>query len=481
MNLISRKQERQKLDYLLVSEKAELLSIIGRRRVGKTYLIRAHYKDKIVFEFTGTQRGKKKNQLKKFAQKLSEYSNNPMGIKTPTDWADAFSMLKIYLKNLAPSKDKPVVFFDEVPWIANRRSNFLDEFAYWWNDWASRQQIVVVLCGSAASWMMDKVVNNKGGLHNRITEHIHLQPFTLLEVKKYLQSLHIALDDYQILQLYMSIGGVPHYLQHIRRGESATQIINRLCFNKDGILRQEFNNLYAALYDNPERHISVIKALSTKWKGLTRKEIINLTNLSNGGGLTKVLNELLSSSFIMKIIPFGKSKKDTLYRLMDEYSLFYLTFIEGKRAGQKDIWLQSAREQNYKIWRGYAFENICIKHVDAIKKDLGISGIQTEISSYRGFSKLIGGGVQIDMLIDRTDQCINLCEMKFYNDELVLTKEEAEKLRRRRARFQQISKTKKTIFNTIITTYGIHSNQYSLGQVDHCVTMEALFLLESFA
>ena len=278
----------------------------------------------------------------------------------------------------------------------------------------------------------------------------------------------------------MSIGGIPHYLQHIRKGESATQIINRLCFHKDGILRNEFSNLYAALYQGHERHVSVVKALFTKWKGLTRNEIIQLTKLANGGGLTQVLNELKTSSFITEIIPFGKKKKDTLYRLIDEYSLFYLTFIEGKRAGKKDIWLQTAQNNTYKIWRGYAFENICIKHVEAIKQALGIAGVQTEISSFRHIGDADGEGIQIDLLIDRNDQSINICEMKFYNDELTLTKEESEKLRRRRSRFQQLTKTKKTLFNTIVTTYGLMSNAYSSNQVDKVVNMEDLFLLESF-
>ena len=477
--MIGRKYERQKLDNLLSSNKAELLSIIGRRRVGKTYLIREHYKDHIVFEFTGTQYSNKKNQLKKFAQKLQEFSNNPLKIASPVDWSDAFVALKIYFKTLPETNIKPVIFFDEVPWIASKRSNFLNEFAYWWNDWASRQNLVVVVCGSAASWMIDKVVNNKGGLHNRITEYIHLQPFTLAEVKQYLHAINLQLDDYQILQLYMSIGGVPHYLQHIRRGESATQIINRLCFNKDGILRNEFNNLYAALYEGHERHVSVVKALSTKWKGLTRKEIIKLTNLSNGGGLTQILNELISSSFIAEIIPFGKKKKDTLYRLVDEYSLFYLTFIEAKRAGQKDIWLQNIQDNSYVVWRGYAFENICIKHVVAIKQALGIAGVQADISGFRHSGTADSEGIQIDLLIDRKDQCINLCEMKFYNDDWTLSKKDADKLRRRRSIFQKLSKTKKTVFNTVVTTYGITNNQYRY-QVDNVVTMDALFLLESF-
>ena len=478
--MIGRKQERQQLDNLLTSSKAELLTIIGRRRVGKTYLIREHYKKKIIFEFTGTQYANKKNQLKKFARKLQEYTNSSLPIATPDDWAAAFILLKTWLKNQKPTKQKPVIFFDEVPWIASKRSVFLNEFSYWWNDWASQQNIVVVICGSAASWMIDKVVNHKGGLHNRITEYIHLQPFTLAEVKAYLAAIPLHLDHYQVIQLYMSIGGIPHYLQHIRKGESATQIINRLCFHKNGILRNEFNNLYAALYEGHERHVAVVKALSTKWKGLTRKEIIQLTKLPNGGGLTQILTELKSSSFIMEMIPFGKKRKDTLYRLIDEYSLFYLKFIEGERAGEKDIWLQTAQNNPYKIWRGYAFENICIKHVEAIKSSLGITGVQTENSSFRHIGTAKEEGIQIDLLVDRNDQCINLCEMKFYNDDITLTKVDAEKLRRRRSRFQQITKTKKTLFNTIVTTYGLTPNQYSSSQVDNVVNMDTLFLLESF-
>lgn len=479
--MIGRQSERALLNKKLRNKKAEMVAVVGRRRVGKTFLIREFFNEYIVFEFTGTQYADKENQLLKFSDKLNQYKKDEIPTAIPEDWAAAFKQLKAHLQSLRKSKRKPVIFFDELPWIDSPRSGFLNEFAYWWNDWACRQNMVVVICGSAASWMIDRVVNNKGGLHNRITEYIHLKPFTLAEVKQYVHTVNPALDNYQLLQLYMSIGGIPHYLQHIQKGESATQTINRLCFQKDGILRNEFNNLYAALYEGHERHVAVVKALSTKWKGLTRMEISALTDLSNGGGLTQILTELTTASFIMPILPFGKKKKDTLFRLVDEYSLFYMTFIKGKRAGKKEIWLQTSREQFYKIWRGYAFENICIKHAEAIKKALGISGILTEVSGYRNHRKKEGEGIQIDMLIDRADQCINLCEIKFYNDEINLTKEDAEKLRRRRTRFLQFSKTRKTVFNTLITTYGINSNQHSLGQVDYEVTMDALFSLKSFA
>lgn len=276
------------------------------------------------------------------------------------------------------------------------------------------------------------------------------------------------------------MGGIPHYLNYIQKRASAPQVINELCFQKDGPLRKEFKNLYAALFDNPERHIEVIKALATKWKGMTRQEIILNTNLSDGGNITKVLNELEASSFIMQIQPFGKKKKDALYRLVDEYSIFYLEFIEGHRAGNKDIWLQQSKDNKYKSWRGYAFENICMKHEEAIKQALGISGIGTTVSGYKETLKETDEIVQIDMIIDRADNTINLCEMKFYNTELIVSKELGDKLRRRRGGFQHLSKTKKTVYNTLVTTYGIIPNQYSLSQIDQHITMDALFELQSF-
>jgi hypothetical protein len=448
--------------------------MVGRRRVGKTYMIRQVLQENIVFEFTGTQYANKANQLHKFSQKLKEYHKAKFELKDPNNWADAFSQLKTYLKSLRKTKKKPVVFFDELPWIDSRRSGFLQEFSYWWNDWASKQEILVVICGSAASWMIKKVINNKGGLHNRVHRTINLQPFTLAETHEFLKSKNLKFDNYQTTLLYMALGGIPFYLEQIEAGETATQAINRLCFSKNGGLANEFENLYAALYEHPENHVAIIKALKKKWKGLTRQEIIKATGISNGGGLTKVLDELVASSFVLEILPFGKKKKDTLYRLADEFSLFYLQFIDGKGRKGQDQWMQNFASQTYKTWCGYAFENVCIKHETAIKKALGISGLKTEVSSYAGTRDTEGEGLQIDMLIDRADMAINLCEIKFYADEWKLTAKDSELLRKRRERFRQLTGTKKMLINTVISSYGISSNEHSKAQVDKSLKIKDL-------
>ena len=473
-----RKSEIQEMLNLLNSPKAELLAMYGRRRVGKTYLVKNVYKEQIKFEFTGTQNASLKNQLFKFSEKLKEQFDSSNDFKQPESWYEAFQLLKKCL-SLEKSK-KQVVFFDELPWIAGQKSNFLEELGYWWNDWAVSQNLVVVLCGSAASWMLTKIINNKGGLHNRVTKRINLKPFTLAETKLYLESLGINWDDYQIIQFYMAVGGIPTYLQEVKSGETVTQTIDRIFFTKEGFMRTEFDNLYAALFDKYQNHVSIIKILADKWQGVTRQELIVQSKLKDGGGMTKILEELEASSFIFQVPSYKKKEKDFVYRLADEYSLFYLKFVENKALLGKNEWLKQSTTEKYKIWSGYAFENICIKHAESIKMALGISGIFTETSSFLFKGDDDTEGFQIDLLIDRADRAINLCEIKFYNSDFQLTDTYAQYLRQRREKFRTLTKTKKLLFNTLITTYSVKHSKSSLGQIDQVMTMDKLFNLNTF-
>jgi len=471
--MVGRVEESKILREALSGKVSSMIAVVGRRRIGKTYLIETTYKDNMIFNLIGQQHADRNSQLENFADKLQEYSKSNQPLKVPKNWKVAFDRLKEYLIVHKTAKKK-VVFFDELPWLDTHRSGFLSQLSYFWNDWAVKNDVVVVVCGSAASWMINKVVNHRGGLHNRINHLIQLQPFTLTEVKKYMRKNHIKLDEYQIIQLYMAIGGVPHYLKQLRAGETAAQNIQRICFSPNGLLRNEFHNLYAALFDRPEGHIEVIRALSKKWKGLTRNEIIQHSQLSNGGGLSKILEELDRSSFITSFQPYGKKKRQTLYRLTDEYSLFYLTFIEGSTT-KDNVWQQLSQKQAVKAWQGYAYESLCLKHINRIKEALGISGLYTEESGFVHQGDDTMSGMQIDLLIDRPDNAIHLCEMKFYNDTISITKEYAEKLRNRRSAFQYFTKTKKFLFTTLITTYGLNVNQHSLGLIDHVITMDQLF------
>jgi AAA+ ATPase superfamily predicted ATPase len=471
---IGREAEKQILKKALVSKEGELVSVIGRRRVGKTYLVRSVYGQRIHFEMTGIQNGTRAEQLLHFTNRLNFHVRPAVPFQKPANWFEAFQMLTLHFDN-QDLKEKIVLFFDEFPWIATRRSGLLKAFGLFWNTWASRKNVVVVICGSAASWMIQNVVRDRGGLHNRITRRIHLEPFNLAETKAYLQARSVNLDHYQLVQVYMAMGGIPHYLKEVEGGRSAAQNIDRIFFSKSGLLREEFDLLYPALFENAENHVRIIRVLAEKWQGLSRKEIIEAGKFSNGGTITKVIEELVHSGFVMPFYTFGKKKKGIRYRLTDEYSLFYLKFIENKRLEERGVWNKFSQTQTYKIWTGYAFENICLKHIPQIKRALGISGVYSETSTYRSQAQNGRPGIQIDLLIDRNDHVINLFELKFYNTGFVLTKAYATELRTKMAVFKANTQTRKQVFLTLLTTFGLEANEHSIGLIDRVLTMEVLF------
>ena len=475
MEIIGRKEEKAEMVSILQDDKPHLLAVIGRRRVGKTFLIREVYKKNKVFEMTGLKDADLNKQLINFSLQMDLYLQKGEPYDKPEDWLRAFNLLSKALSGLK-TKEKPVVFFDEVPWIAGKKSGFTEALGHWWNNWASQKNIVVVICGSAASWMIKHIVNAKGGLHNRITKLITLMPFTLSETKAFFETKNIEISDYQIIQIYLAIGGIPHYLEQIEKGKSAAQNIQRMCFSKDGVLRNEFENLYSALFDNAGNHVKIIKALSSKSKGLERQEILKITEMSDGGYFSEILKELETSGFITTFEPLEKKKKDTLYRLTDEYSLFYLHFMEGKNKPGSDDWASISQSQEYKIWCGYSFENLCIKHVDKIKEALGISGVQTNLNSFlHKESKAYEKGFQIDLLIDRKDDVINICEMKFYAEEFNISADYSKNLRTKKEGLKTVTGTKKMIHITFITTYGVYENQNKTDLVDNDFKLDIFF------
>lgn len=475
MKIIGRKEEIEIMDACLKDSKSHFMSVVGRRRVGKTFLIREFFKENKSFEMTGLKDADLSQQLLNFTLQLNAFSSKSEPYETPENWLLAFHLLTKELKSKR-TKKKKVVFFDEVPWISSRKSGFLEALAHWWNNWASEQNIIVIVCGSAASWMIENVVKAKGGLHNRITKLITLQPFTLAETKAFLEAKNIKISPYQIVQLYLAMGGIPHYLEQIPKGKSAAQVIQELCFTKNGTLRNEFSNLYPALFENADHHIKIIKALAAKSSGLSRQDILKTTGMSDGGWFSGVLSELELSGFIGMFEPLEKKKKDTLFRLTDEYSLFYLTFIEGRNKLTGDDWLSIGQSQEYRIWCGYAFENLCIKHVGLIKKALGISGVQANVNSFLHRSDaLYEKGFQIDMLLDRKDNVINICEMKFYADEFSISADYAQKIRTKKEGLKAVTKTKKMIHTTLITTYGVTDNHHKIDLVDNDLLIDVFF------
>lgn len=371
-------------------------------------------------------------------------------------------------------KGRKLIFIDELPWFDTRNSKFIQGLEHYWNSWASaRSDIVLIVCGSATSWMINKLINDKGGLYNRITKKIKLVPFTLYNCEKYLQSRKIKLDRYQIIQLYMSLGGIPFYWDEVKPGLSAMQNIENICFSETGLLRTEFTNLYRSLFSNHERHLSLVKAIAKKSKGLFRDELIKLSGLPNAGSTTRLLDELEESGFIRKYVPFGKKLRNSLYQLVDFYTHFYLRFIENTQLLNNNNWVNAVDNPKYRAWSGYAYEQICLYHLPQIKQALGVSGVYTTVSSWRSSNSDFGA--QVDLIIDRRDQVINLCEIKFSINPYTINKKYASELRNKIGTFKLETGMRKSVFLTMITTFGVKQNIHSTGLIQNELQMDDLF------
>jgi len=469
--MIGREIEKQILEEKLTSAKSEFVALYGRRRVGKTFLVRHVFENKLTFSITGLSNANLALQLDNFNRTIKK--QYPKEKSAPaTKWTEAFDQISEVIDK--SKQKKKVIFIDELPWFDTAHSGFISALEHFWNDWATkRKDVLLVVCGSAASWMINNLINNRGGLHNRITQRIPVKPFTLQECKAFMASKSITLDHYQLVQLYMVLGGIPFYWDEVKKGQSAAQNIDRICFSTTGLLLTEFDNLYKSLFDKAERHEAIVNALAKKGKGLTRDEISAESGLPTGGTFTRLLEELEESGFIRRYIPFGKKSRNTLYQLCDFFSLFHLRFIKGTKTFDKDHWMKLIGNARYTAWSGYAFEQVCMSHIPQIKQALGISGIGTESSSWR--STNTANGAQIDLLIDRKDGVINICEMKFWVGTYIITKKYNTELQNKVSVFKTDTATKKSVFLTMITTFGLEANAYS-GNVQNDLNMDVLFV-----
>ncbi len=471
-NFIGRQKELELFREVLSQSRSAFIAVYGRRRVGKTMLIRRAFQEKFTFRLTGIANATKTQQLINFHTTLERYVPPQQQHRSvPANWFAAFQQLIDFLET-KPGERK-VVFLDELPWFDTAKSDFIQSLEHFWNSYASfRNDVILVVCGSAASWMINELINNRGGLHNRVTSKIRLEPFNLREAEILLKQKNAAIDRYQIVQFFMVTGGVPFYLDAFSGKMSAMQNIEEICFANNGLLRDEFNNLFRALFAKAERHISIVEAIASKAKGLTREEVIAHSGLANNGALTKMLTELEESGFLRKYTPFQKSNRQSLYQLVDFYTHFYLKFIKNAQFFDENNWLNAMGGPQYRAWSGYAFEQVCLAHVPQIKHALGIGGIVSQTSSWRG--RASETGAQIDLVIDRRDRVINLCEMKFSELPFTITKSYAAQLRQKMAIFKEQTATTKAVWLTMVTTFGIKENEHS-AIVQRSLEMGVLF------
>lgn len=471
-NLIGREKEIKRLDRAMAENEAQLIIVYGRRRVGKTFLINEYFHNIYDFKFTGSENQTNREQLRNFKLELSSAAGTECG--SFKNWTEAFFALRSYLE-IKDHDKKQVVFFDELPWMDKQNSGFLPAFEWFWNSWgASRQNLVFIVCGSATSWMVDKLDENKGGLFNRQTCRLYITPFDLRQTETYLKSRNIYWSRYDIVQCYMIMGGIPFYLRLLDREQTLNENIDNLFFKKGGELWNEFRHLFNTLFSNSEQYIKIIEALSQKRKGLKREEIIKTTGLPANGVLTKMLSDLEKSGFIRINDMFGYKKREKTYQLSDYYTIFYLRFIKDNYGKDEHFWEHTIDNPARRAWSGLSYEQVCKDHINQIKKKLGISGILSEIFSWDKKGTAENEGTQIDLLIDRRDRVINLCEIKFSVTPFEIDKAYDMTLKTKLEVFRETTKTTKTLTLTMITTYGIKKNMYS-NYIGKEICMDDLF------
>jgi AAA+ ATPase superfamily predicted ATPase len=472
MKIVGRVHEQAELKRYFESGKPEFIAVTGRRRVGKTYLIREYFSKDISFYFSGVIGKNVTNnyQLRRFDEAVTEYGGDAGSISQC--WVDAFHKLRKILES--QPKSRQVVFIDELPWIDAPKSDFLPALDHFWNTFASsRPDVMLLVCGSSASWMVRNLFENKGGLHNRITGRIMLAPFSLGECEAFFNEYAVVMNRYQIAEIYMVFGGVPYYLSMLVKNLGPTQNIDRLLFVSNAPLKNEFNEVYRSLFRAADRHISIVSALSKTKAGLTRDEIIKAAKIPGGGNFTKTLSELEQCGFIEKYSNFTKQKNNAYYRLTDPFTLFWLRYVNNNNSRDEYYWTNSIDDGGRRAWSGHAFELVCLLHIPQIKRKLGISGISTEVFTWR--SKEYSPGTQIDLLIARKDGVINLCEMKYSLHPYTINMKYDQDLQQKRMAFINETGTRSAIHITLVTTYGLAEKGHR-ASVQSEVTLDDLFI-----
>ena len=465
---IGREKEQQQLREYLGSDQSEFIAVYGRRRVGKTYLIQQVVGSDYAYYVAGMNNVPLRIQLANFMQGIRKNTSDVPPVKT---WLDAFIALENYLEALP--EGRKIVFIDEMPWMDTPRSNFVSGLEHFWNSWASwRDDIKLIVCGSATSWIINNLIKNRGGLHNRVTHKIPLKPFTLKECQAYFVARGFRLSTKQIAECYMVMGGVPFYLSKMDKGEGVAQNIDRLLFADDGELHDEFQSLYNSLYKNASNHVKIVTALATKGRGLTRQELIAGSGFADNGKFSLMLEELESCGFIRSYEPFmtdsartkrrgagERQSSETLFQLVDPFTLFHFQVMRKAGAHDASYWSKNQNSHVYSTWSGLSFEMLCLNHAEQIKAALGISGITANVYSWSGKGER--RSAQIDMLIDRADRTVNICEMKFHSQPYAMTAKDEEDIERKVSSFVEATHTDKNIIVTMITAKGLERNEYS--------------------
>ncbi|MCW5590202.1 MAG: AAA family ATPase [Legionellales bacterium] len=483
MKITGRDREQKKLDEFYHSNRSEFMAVYGRRRVGKTYLIKNYFKTKdcVFFSTTGIDQGSFKTQRTVFCTELSRQLFHNIPIAIPTSWLKIFEILD---QAINESKKKFIIFLDELPWMTTPKSQLLETIEYFWNQhWSHTKKVKLIICGSLSSWIIRHVIENTGGFYHRVTFRLKIEPFNLSQTRSFLEiGSGINLTNAQILKLYSVMGGIPLYLEQIKKGRSADQLIDDICFNKEGLLFDEMEELVKSLFKNSSQYMDIIREIAKHRYGIDKRNLAKKVNIAYGGRLTTRLKELEDAGFIISFLPYQHKEKGIYYRIIDEYTMFYFSWIEPnirsikRLSSSSGYWLVKSKESSFQAWKGYTFESICYKHISEIVNTLNIPKTSSVYSwRYAPQAKSKEFGAQIDLLFDRNDDAITLCEIKYTDKPYSIDKQYAGLLKNKIKIFQEKTRTTKQLFFIMVSANGIKKNKYSDELIDGLVTLDDLF------
>jgi len=473
--LIGRENELQIMEQMMLREEAQLIAVYGRRRVGKTYLVKRFFNEHYDFSFVGNYKTSTSIQLKLFQEALEQYS--AVKVRKLKTWYEAFNALKAYL--MALQKERIVIFLDELPWMDQPKSNFLSAFSFFWNNWAcSVKGMKLVTCGSATTWMLDKFVGDRGGFYGRNNRAIYLAPFTLYETEQFLKMRGFAWSRIKITEAYMVFGGIPYYLDMLDATQPLENNIDSLFFKHGTQLRGEYFFLFRTLFNEAPLYHRVVEKLAESESGMTQAELKEQLKLTDGGTLTTCLSNLQKCDFIRMYAGYKKKEREMMYQLTDLFTLFHLHFVRKDNGQDEHFWTNQS-DHSRENWEGHAFEMVCLHHLPEIKLRLGISGVLTNAYSWTTAARVDSDGSQwkkgqIDLLLQRADGHINVCEMKFCKGEYRITEAYDSRIRERIETFRHHTQTRDTLLCTFVTTFGLVRNEYA-GRVQSQVILEDLF------
>ena len=468
---VGRKKELSLLEESYLSSKSEIFTVYGRRRIGKSTLIEIFARQKPnFFSFEGIEGQNSSFQIKHFTEMLKKQLQDPLLSSIQfQSWDAVFTYVSERLMTKTRPNEKIIFFLDEIQWMAAGRSSFISLLKYYWDNYWKKSNVLMILCGSIASFMVNKVVHSKA-LYGRIDHEILLKGLHPFEAKAFFADKHKSTEE--ILKYYLILGTIPKYLEYINPSRSFQWNMNKLFFSSHGSMINEIKKIFYSQFKESTIYFDIVKLL--KSGPLALSEICTRLKIKSGGGLKRYLTNLENAEIIRSHVPFNRKANSRLkkYVLSDEYLNFYFKYLEPNlriiEESESEKLFETLTKNSFDVWLGFAFEKFCIKHNSWLAD---LMGFKDDVLIASPYFERKDQRFQIDLVYLRADKVITICEIKHHTKPLS-SKQIGEMQRK-----LQCLKIPNgySIETALISLYGPDKALNDSNYFDHYVSMDAIF------